>query len=226
MNIVDFHSHILPYADHGSDSLDTTITQLKLAQEAGVQRIVFTPHYYPHRENPEKFIERREKCYNHLMKSMTTELVDVRLGAEVLICDSIEDIPMLDQLCIRGTKVLLLELPFVDFTESYVNSVRCLLRDGYDVILAHADRYDPDNINRLISAGARIQLNADSISGLFIKKHIKHWLEQGYVYAIGSDIHGTDKHAYKTFKTAIKKISKYSEDIKSRSDLIWNMSKK
>lgn len=226
MDIVDFHSHILPHADHGSSSTSVSLTQLQLAKESGVERIILTPHYYPHMENSDSFLNRREKCYAHLLKSLTAEYPEVRLGAEVLICDNIEEMPLIEHLCIRGTKVLLLELPFSDFSPSYAVSVKCLILKGYTVILAHADRYDPDHIDLLVSAGAKVQLNADALSGLSIGKHIKRWLRDDVVYAIGSDIHGEDKKAYRTFKKAIKKLQSYSVAVKSHSDYIWNTAKK
>ena len=33
---IDFHSHILPAADHGSANLETSLKQVALAKEAGV----------------------------------------------------------------------------------------------------------------------------------------------------------------------------------------------
>ena len=223
MNVVDFHSHILPYADHGSSSVDVSLAQLSLAAEHGVKRIVLTPHYYPHRENPESFIARREKCYNKLLENLNDESPDVRLGAEVLICDNIEEMPHLEDLCIRGTRILLLELPFTDFSETYVDSVKYLIADGYDVVLAHADRYDPLNIDRLVSLGAKIQLNADSLSSLFVKKHIKRWIDNGYVCALGSDIHGEDEKAYKRFEKALSRITA-SPNVEAFADHVWSTS--
>ena len=225
MDFVDFHAHILPYADHGSSSIEVSLSQLSLAREHGIKRIVLTPHYYPHRENPDSFIARREKCYNKLLRSISDDYPDVRLGSEVLMCDNIEEIPNLDDLCIRGTRILLLELPFTDFSPSYVDSVRSLISMGYDVVLAHADRYDPENIDSLISVGAKIQLNADSLSSLLLKKHIKRWLSDRRVYAIGSDIHGADKAAYKRFTKALSKIEN-TEVIEKYSDMIWELSSK
>ena len=56
-SIVDFHSHIIPSANHGSSSVETTISQLKLAQKSSVTRIIATPHFYPSHENVDTFIE-------------------------------------------------------------------------------------------------------------------------------------------------------------------------
>jgi protein-tyrosine phosphatase len=145
-----------------------------------------------------------------LKEDLNGDFPEVRLGAEVLICDNIESMPGLETLCIQGTRVLLLELPFTDFSDSYVYSVKMLLKQGYKVILAHADRYDPDNIDRLISAGAMVQLNADSLSRLLVQPHVRRWIEKRKVVALGSDIHGPDNKAYKRFERAVKKLGAHA----------------
>ena len=38
--LVDFHSHILPRADHGSDSIETSLCQLESAAKAGVDTTI------------------------------------------------------------------------------------------------------------------------------------------------------------------------------------------
>ena len=226
MDFVDFHAHIIPHADHGSTSTDVSIMQLQLALKHGIKRIVATPHFYPHMESAEAFLNRRNACYKRLVERYTYDAPEVILGAEVLICDNIEQMPGLDTLCIEGTKAILLELPFTDFSDNYVYSVKELINQGYTVILAHADRYDPDNIDRLLSVGAHIQLNADALSKLFVPKRIKKWLSGGNVYAIGSDIHGVDKRAYTRFNRAISKLADSASSIKEHSDAIWNQRKK
>ena len=128
------------------------------------------------------------------------------MGAEVLICDSIEKLPRIKDLCIEGTNVLLLELPFTDFDIRYRTSVQELIKQGIKVVIAHADRYDKKNIDLLIAVGAKIQLNANSLVGLFVKKHLFDWIDAGVVVALGSDIHNENKKAYKCFCSALKKM--------------------
>ena len=218
IELVDFHSHILPSADHGSARSSISLEQLKMAMDCGVSKIVATPHFYPQKENPDSFLARRSYSYQRLSRKLTDPHPEIILGAEVLICDNIEEMPMLSELCISGTNVLLLELPFTDFSKSYANSVSILIEQGYNVVLAHADRYNPENIDTMINAGAKIQLNADSISGFKIPKHISKWIDEGVVYAIGSDIHSVDKKAYKQFKKSIKKLKNEAENIMHRSN--------
>lgn len=223
-DIVDFHSHILPGADHGTSSVETSLGQLALASAAGVKRIIATPHFYPARHKVEDFIERRSAAWKRLSESLSSDLPDVRVGAEVLVCNGIENLPGLDNLFIHGTNTLLLELPFTDFQYQYAESAERLIEKGIEVVLAHADRYPEEHIAQMLEAGCKIQLNADAFSSLFVKPHIKKWLASGRVIALGSDIHHRDKNAYKLFLKAKKKVGLSIDLIKTESDRIWDAS--
>lgn len=220
-DIVDFHAHILPCADHGSNSVETSLKQLKYASLYGVKRIVATPHFYPHRHTLNSFLKRRDGAYIDLTKHLTDGMPEIRLGAEVLICDNIDRFSGLEKLCISGTNILLLELPFTDFTDNFCISVENLCLMGYRVVLAHADRYQADDIEKLVSSGAKIQLNADSVTTFFKKKHLYNWAERGLVVALGSDIHNANKSAYKKFDKAKEKFADYLDVIKESSDKFW-----
>ena len=226
-DIVDFHSHILPI-DHGCDSLQTALSQLKLAKSAGVKRIVLTPHFYPHIDDLGAFLEKRSEAYSALVSEISNfdEYPDIILGCELLICEGISNMPDIDELCISGTKTLLLELPFSDFSDRYVDDIETLISRGYNVVLAHADRYNTYNIDKLLSVGARVQINADALCALFLSKAIKNWLSGGYVSAIGSDIHMLNKKYYNRFKRAGKLILKKYPAVILASDEIWNSATK
>ena len=82
IDIVDFHSHILPNADHGSDSLETSLKQLLLAKEFGVKRIIATPHFYPHRHTLQAFLARRNKAFEELDDLLPYEDLSCELYCE------------------------------------------------------------------------------------------------------------------------------------------------
>ena len=208
LNVVDFHAHILPGADHGSASLETSLAQLALAAEGGVTHIVATPHFYPDRHSVDEFLSRRERSYTELLAAMGSHHPRVALSAEVLICDGIERLEGLEQLCVRGTNTLLLELPFSVFKNEYCESVFRLIKRGFNVVLAHVDRYSPEDIDKLADVGAAMQLNAHAFDGIFVPSSVKRWLKSGQVIALGSDIHGADKNAYVRFSKAKKRILK------------------
>ena len=225
VEIIDFHSHILPGADHGSSSIETSVKQLELAKAAGVNRVIATSHFYPHVHTVDAFLQKRDKAYESLLPHVP-EGMEIRLGAEVLICSGIENLPGLEKLFIHGTNSLLLELSFSDFRSEYPDSVSSLVKSGVEVILAHADRYNPAFIEEMLAVGAKIQLNANSLDRLFKRKELYDWLSRGVVVALGSDIHGKDKRAYSSLVKAYKKIGSYADDVCRESSEIWNKSKR
>ena len=58
MKITDFHSHILPFMDDGSKSVEESLDMLRLLKSQGVDRVVLTPHFYPNYEDPEQFLSK------------------------------------------------------------------------------------------------------------------------------------------------------------------------
>ncbi len=223
LNTVDFHTHILPKADHGSDCVETAVAQLTMAKAAGIDSIIATSHFYPHRHEALAFLKRRKDAFDKLKASGAMPDIDVRLGAEVLLCSGIERLPNLDKLCFEGTNIILIELPFSDFIPEYEDSVRALCDMGYEVILAHADRYHPRNIETLLLPGVKIQLNAEGLCGVFKNKTLYKWIDAGLVVGIGSDIHMIDKMAYKQYLKAKFKLGKGRfEKIMTASNEIFN----
>lgn len=52
---LDYHAHVLPGCDHGSDSVETSRKQLAMAAAARVRTVCATPHFYPHKESIPSF---------------------------------------------------------------------------------------------------------------------------------------------------------------------------
>ena len=42
---IDFHTHILPGMDDGSSSIEESLAMLQAEGDAGIERVVFTPHF-------------------------------------------------------------------------------------------------------------------------------------------------------------------------------------
>ena len=221
MDLVDFHSHIIPRADHGSDSVSTSKMQLQLAESYGVARIVATPHFYPQRTDVESFIAKRSRGYSALREELDDNAPQIILGAEVLYCDNLENLPSLDKLCLGNSRTLLLELPFTDFGREVRRTIDALIDDGFEILLAHVDRYAPENIDLLLRDGVKMQLNAVSLNTFFRNKQLYEWIDAGFVVALGSDIHNADEKAYKSFQKAQKKLGTYLDTISKRSDKLW-----
>jgi tyrosine-protein phosphatase YwqE len=187
----DFHAHVLPGCDHGSDSLDVSRRQLQMAHDAGVKHICATPHFYPQNENVDSFLTRRQKTYGALRPYLVETGMQLSLGAEVLICEGMENMPDLAKLCREGTDELLLEMPFYAWSSEIVRALYGILeREDITVVTAHVDRYPAENIEKLGMAGVHMQVNADAIACHPLRKRqYLTWVKNGWIRYLGSDIH-------------------------------------
>lgn len=214
---IDFHAHILPGCDHGSDSMETSLRQIAMASMAGVDLICATPHYYPERESVDSFLERRTRTGQKLREHLGSRAPQIRLGAEVLAFPGIERMEQLEALCLENTRCLLLEMPFYRWNTSLVDSVERLQdSDRVKVILAHADRYAQEDVELLLQMEIPIQLNVGNACRHFGVRHLKRWMEEGCVVAFGSDIHGTDV-GYRKWQRCRKHYEKYWDQIMERT---------
>ena len=91
------------------------------------------------------------------------------------------------------------------------------------MVLAHAERYEINSIEAMKNAGAKLQLNATALCGLFVPRAIRSWLQSSDVVALGSDIHMRDKNSYKRLFKAMRYIHRFPYVI-TESDRIWNES--
>lgn len=218
MPVIDFHSHILPRADHGSDSVETSCRQVALQLGSGTDVVVATPHFYPHRENADAFLTRRARTAKKLCEALPPEqAARIRVGAEVLICPGIAEMEGLELLTVAGTDVILLELPFTTIGEALVESVLEVRERGLVPVLAHIDRYPPEPIEALLRQGIMAQLNASAFAGLFGGRRYMPHVTNGSVVALGSDLHGANRHEISAFVHARKRLGRYEQEVFERT---------
>ena len=222
MSIIDFHTHILPGADHGSSSVENSLKQLGLMTSMGTSVAVATPHFYPSKHTIDEFTQKINASLEKLREASPNTDTSLIVGAEVLVCRHLEDMKGLDSLCIRGTKVLLLELPFKPLAEKHVEMVEGLIASGYTVVLAHIDRYikqSEDIINTMLTRGALAQINAEGLKRAGTRRKLMYYVkETDRVCALGSDLHGAKKHDYKQFINCKKILGEHFDVIMSRTE--------
>ena len=99
INIIDFHTHVLPGMDDGSKSVEMSMEMLRREAAQGIRQVIATPHFYPWREHPEQFLERRDQAAANLQNAMEmhdglqvtnsiliwSELVNSHLSSSVLL---------------------------------------------------------------------------------------------------------------------------------------------
>jgi protein-tyrosine phosphatase len=174
--IIDFHAHVLPAADHGSMGILETKNQLAFYRKAGVDKVVATPHFYPNSVSIDQFLRTVDSAAAELTELLAAEEGNPRvlLGAEVLYCENMHHMDKLEKLCIRGTDVLLLELPLSEWSPALFHTVR-ELNKRCRVVLAHIDRYTRFNFEELwalVEAGVLVQINAFSLNSFFFCTNI------------------------------------------------------
>ena len=221
MGIVDFHSHILPGADHGSSSLRTSLLQLERALKSGVDRIVATPHFYPHRHKLDAYLERRAKAVSLIKERLTDIHPKIAIGTEVMFCVGFERFPALSRLCIGASNVMLFELPSNDVSLEYVNTAVAIKEMGYRLVLAHAERYPASYVSAFVNEGIDLQINALSLCQFSKRRELSRWFKSKNIVAFGSDAHGQDKRAYRAFSKAVRRVGDAFDYVQASSDAMW-----
>lgn len=214
MPIIDFHAHILPGADHGSDCSRTSLAQLALLRTAGVDAVVATPHFYPHYHSVDAFRARRAHAAERLARHLTVAHPTVFVGSEVLACEGLENMEGLAHLAVKGTRTILLELPFSGWGHGLVETVLQIREQGFTPVLAHIDRYPRARIEEFLHEGIHAQLNAEIFAHPLRLRAYRRWIEDGSVVALGSDIHEIPKNGHRPFQKMCAKLGE-------RADLIF-----
>lgn len=192
--VLDFHSHILPNIDDGSQSAEESLALLRMQAEQGVDFVAATPHFYPEQRTLERFLARREEAYERLRVVLPPDAPTIKLGAEVWYYRGISHMEGLHQLRLEGTDLLLLEMPSMKWSRSMVQEILDLNYSGaMTVVLAHIDRYlafqDADLWEMLLQNGVMLQVNASFFLSFRTKGKALKMLKRGLIQWIGSDCH-------------------------------------
>lgn len=197
MRYIDFHTHIVPEIDDGAQTVEDAIAMLKTARACGAETVILTPHYHATMPIAE-FCARRDEKVALLKSAMEKdggEFPAILCGTEVLLDDAISEREDVSKLCIEGTELLLLELPYTSWCSWHYQEVyRIIARRNLTPVMAHIERYlskpkDIDKIDRLITIGAKFQINAGSFLTFSGKRIIRTLAAEGLISAIGSDCH-------------------------------------
>lgn len=197
MGVTDFHSHILPRLDDGSRSAEESLEMLRESARQGIDHVIATPHFYPQRDNPDRFLEARERAAEILRIAAGDEagLPRITLGAEVYYFRGMSESDALDGLTIGQKPCILIEMPMGPWTpEMYRELENIRTQRGLTPIVAHIDRYIrpfrtggiPEKLARLpvlVQANAEFFLNR-STAGMAMRM-----LRKEQIHLLGSDCH-------------------------------------
>lgn len=194
----DWHCHILPGIDDGSQNEEQSLEMLQEYIKLGIKKIVATPHvradYF--KNTKESIIEAQSKVQNLI----TTHQLPVVLeaSAEYFADENFLQLIEQDQLLPIENQYILFEFPMQSPTLWATKLVEKLQRKGYTPLLAHPERYrywhgKPQEWKKWKNRGVCFQLNLLSITGHYgsaERRAALQLLDSDYIDAVGSDAHG------------------------------------
>ena len=198
--MIDFHSHILPGIDDGSKNAEMSLQMISSLGSQGVDTIAATSHFYATERTPQRFLQRRAEAYDRLKAVLPQDAPRILLGAEVLYFPGISHMDELPQLCLEGTDLLLLEMPFTAWNERMIREVDELSRSGVcRIMMAHIERYyfkQPVSVwDSFLDQGILMQSNAEFFLSFRTRRKALKMLKEGRIHLLGTDCHNMSSRA-------------------------------
>ena len=198
--MIDFHSHILPGIDDGSKDVSMSLKMIHALKKQGVDTICATSHFYATQRSPSRFLDRRAEAWELLAASLPEDAPEILLGAEVLYFPGISRMRELPELCLEGTDILLLEMPFDAWSDYYIREVKELANSReFTILMAHIERYyfkqpvsvwdDFMDLDILMQSNADFFLRKDSPFSLRPGGKALKLLKDDRIHLLGTDTH-------------------------------------
>ena len=182
--MIDVHNHVLFGVDDGIKTFEEAVRALSEFQKNGVEFVIFTPHLgHPGIESNMETIRRNYETLSEECKKLK---IACTLGSEVYLTPRTQNIiPILD-------RFVLVELDTVNYPMYLLDKIFELQLGGYDVILAHVERYswlrqNERVLNKLKDMNVYFQMNVNSLDPK------NFFLKNGYIDFIATDYHGEDR---------------------------------
>ncbi len=190
----DFHSHILPMLDDGSQSIEESLAMLGESMEQGIAGMAATPHFYAEDSTPDRFVEKRRLAFEKLNAHLEIGMPQIKLGAEVHYYEGICRSDEVLKLRMEGTDLLLVEMPVMRWTSRMIHVlVELNSRGDITVLLAHIERYLPYQSHGtwefLRQHGILMQANATFFLRRTTRRSALRMLKEGEIDLLGSDCH-------------------------------------
>lgn len=200
--LADLHSHLVPGVDDGARTLEEALDGIGRMVEAGVDRIVTTPHLdaslLRDARRREARLEQVDEAFGVLQAAVTEAHPGLVLerGHEVMLDDPFPDLSD-RRLRLAGTRCVLVEWPRLRIPPGTPEVIARIREQGWAPIIAHPERYqgilkDFPLVSAWRRAGAYLQMNHGSLLGRYgagIQAAAFRLLEGGWVDVLSSDFH-------------------------------------
>ncbi len=224
--MIDIHTHVLPGIDDGSRDLEETTELLTEEKAHGVTTVVATPHFYAQKTSVSAFLDKREAAWEKTRTWIETQegMPKILKAAEVYFFPGMGRASALPSLTIEGTDVLLLEMPFAQWTGSVYEEVKDIIeKQKMTVLLAHLERFyqyqkDKSILNAVLDLPVCLQINAGSLLEWGSRRLDKKILQTGLPVVLGSDCHNM-RHRRPNLPEGREMIrKKWGADVLARMD--------
>lgn len=189
--MTDIHSHLLCGVDDGVESFREAMEIISKLKDAGVRRIICTPHIMAD-------IPQNQKAYliNKFseFRNLVSEDIQVGLAAEYMLDSKFLLHLAGGLLTYDGVKVLL-ETSCLQAPACFDRLLYDVALSGYQPVIAHPERYlymDYRHCALLKERGCLFQLNFLSLCGYYgktVQERAKEMLKKEYYDFVGSDLH-------------------------------------
>ena len=208
--VTDMHCHLLPLVDDGSKCLSESLQVLETMKAVGFDEVRITPHYaHPRFPNTEEdILEKYHKfCADAESNSEGRNIPQLKgVSGEYKIDDGFSGYEERGKMLTlqfanpakRSAKgLLLVELSLHMATMNFDQTIFDLQMDGYDIILAHPERYPYFNVHspqleQLKEQGVYFQTKILSLDGFYgeeARKKAFEFIDAGWIEFLGSDMH-------------------------------------
>ena len=200
--MLDFHNHLIPAVDDGSQSIEESLAAVDKMSAQGITHIITTPHFQASTvKRPAEFDAQMKKIdagWEILAEAVNRNFPRLKLDRGVeLALDDPDPVANDPRLRLAGTRFVLVEFPWFNIPAGSVQPLMRLKASGVTPIVAHPERYQNiDSAFQIVRdwrrAGAFLQLNAASLTGGYgprIERNAWECLKLGAVDYLSSDYH-------------------------------------
>ncbi|SHF00112.1 protein-tyrosine phosphatase [Marinitoga hydrogenitolerans DSM 16785] len=202
---IDVHNHILPGVDDGLKTMKESLEILREYKKNNVDTVFFTPHI--NHPTVKTDIEKIKKSYDELKPYCDEVGIKSYLASELYLQPNNNKsfIPLKDYF-------VLIELPTKVYPMYLLDKIFELQLEGYEVILAHVERYhwlqeNEELIERLKTMNVYFQMNLE-----YVEKD-DYFLKNDLIEFIATDYHGEkrgkiDYSLFEKYKDIVEKEKK------------------
>ena len=193
----DLHSYLIPGIDDGAQNMEQSLELISGLYDLGYRKFITTPHVISdHFKNtPEIILQGLEKLREAVRKKGIDVVIEA--AAEYYLDHELENKMESGSLLTFGDNYVLIEVSFINPSDSLDHVVFNLITNHYRPVLAHPERYpywysDMEQYERLRDRGVLLQLNINSLTGHYsvpTRKVAEKLLDRGWVDFLGTDCH-------------------------------------